>query len=446
MTAFTRHTLANGLTILARERRQAPVVTFFVWYRVGARNELPGITGISHWVEHMLFKGTPRFGKGELDRLVSGVGGQWNGFTWLDFTAYFERMPEEHLDLALDIEADRMVNAIFDPDEVESERTVIISERQGLENHPGFWLGEATLAAAYQAHPYRQGVIGSISDLQAITRDDLYRHYRRYYVPNNAVVVAVGDFAAEDLISKVDQVFGAIPQGEEEIPPVRVIEPKQQGERRVTIRRPGPAHHLNIVYHAPPGRHDDIMPLMVADGVLSGGKGAGGGGGGGMGKSSRFYRRLVDSGLATQASSHVIMSRDPGIFEIDLTLRSEADPRQVEETVLTMIDELAAEGPSAEEFARAVKQMRAQLAYGTDGVLSQAMLLGRLAMIGREDDFDRLDRLIDAVTPDQVRRAAAAYLHEDNRTVGWFVPRHGPAVPDTAAETPAGTGQEGGGD
>ena len=228
-TAETRQTvLPNGLTILTREMHTAPITTFWIWYGVGGRNETPGITGISHWVEHMLFKGTPQLPAGEIFRRINKNGGVLNGFTSLDYTAYYATLPSDRIGIAIDIEADRMVNARFDPDEVASERTVIISEKQGGENHPTVHLREAAMSAAFRIHPYRQGVIGYLSDLQAITRDDLYQHYRTYYVPNNATVVAVGDFDSDELIAKIEAAFGPIPRGAA-IPAVRPVEPQQEG-------------------------------------------------------------------------------------------------------------------------------------------------------------------------------------------------------------------------
>lgn len=413
--------LDNGLTILSQQVADVPVAAIFVWYRVGARNEMPGATGLSHWVEHMLFKGTPKYGKGVLDKLITSRGGQWNAFTSLDYTAYYQVLPSEHIELALDIESDRMVNALFDPAEVESERTVIISERQGAENYPGFWLSEGVLATAFQVHPYRQGVIGSMADLRSITRDQLYDHYRRYYVPDNAVLVAVGDFDTGELHQQVERYFGGIPAGGP-VPPVSRTEPPQMGERRITIRRPGPAPYLDMLFPTPAASAPDTIPLLVLDGVLSGGKGFGRGGGG-MGRSSRFYTSLVRSGLASRASSGLYLTVDPGMFSISASLLPGADPRQVEETIVGELAELAEDGPAKVEVERAKKQMRARLAYGSmDGVMGQAMLLGRLAMLGMEERFHTLDDLFAGVEPGDVQRVAAKYCHPDKATIGWFLP------------------------
>jgi zinc protease len=221
------HRLDNGLLVLTREVRRAPIVSFYVWYRVGSRNEVPGVTGVSHWAEHMVFKGTERFPKGTADKLVAQHGGVRNGFTWLDYTAYYQTLPSEHMRLGIEIEADRMANSRFDPDEVASERGVIISEREGNENHPGFYLTEDLTAAAFKAHPYGQPVVGYKSDLRAITREDLWNHYQTYYAPNNAVAVAVGDFDTQELLRVVQAEFGQIARRPDP-PPLRIEEPEQE--------------------------------------------------------------------------------------------------------------------------------------------------------------------------------------------------------------------------
>ena len=204
------HHLPNGLTVLTREVHTAPIATCWIWYKVGGRNERVGISGISHWCEHMLFKGTPTMPKGAFDATIARNGGTFNGFTWIDYTAYYETLPADRLDLGMAIEADRMVNSMFDPAEVASERTVIISEREGNENSPTFWLDEELRSTAFKVHPYRNGVIGWKSDLRAMTREDLYTHYKTYYAPNNAVLV-YGNVDQLDSARSAEFVRGAIP-------------------------------------------------------------------------------------------------------------------------------------------------------------------------------------------------------------------------------------------
>ena len=213
MPKLNRTQLNNGLQVVLQETHAAPVSSFWIFYRVGSRNELPGKTGLSHWVEHMLFKGTSAYPHGEFDKAISRAGGVFNGMTSQDWTTYFESLPADRIDLALDVESDRMANAVFDAAETESERTVILSEREGSENSVFWLLNEEIQSAAFSQHSYRYPTIGWKSDLHTITRDDLFNHYRRFYTPNNAVAVAVGDFEPDIMLRKIDDRFGQIPSG-----------------------------------------------------------------------------------------------------------------------------------------------------------------------------------------------------------------------------------------
>ena len=234
-----KRTLDNGLKVLVKEMHHAPVATWWVWYRVGSRDEVPGITGASHWVEHMLFKGTPKYPAGVLDKTISRDGGQWNAMTWIDWTTYFETMPAHRIELGIDLEADRMVNSLFDPEEVASERTVIISERSGSENSPAWLLYEELIGASFRVHPYHHSVIGDRADLESMSRDDLYNHYRRYYVPNNATAVLVGDVDAEAMFDLIAEKYGAIPPGEQPPEVGRAEPPGRRGQRAHSSYVPG---------------------------------------------------------------------------------------------------------------------------------------------------------------------------------------------------------------
>jgi len=417
-----RATLPNGLRILALEDRSAPVVSFWVWYRVGARYERPGQTGISHWVEHMLFKGTPRLGRGQLDRLFGRLGAQWNGFTTSDFTAYLETLPQSDWWVAVEVEADRMVNTVFDPEEVERERTVILSERGMYENDPASLLHEEVEALAFKVHPYRQPVIGWRADLQRISRAELLAHYRTYYRPNNATVVAVGAVTPEEVIRAVTTHFGPLEPGPL-APEVHLEEPPQEGERRVVLERPGGATPLVLVaYKIPAVGHSDTIPLLVLDAVLSGGKSLTSAGQGGMGRSSRLYRALVRTRLAASATSHLTPTVDPGLLWISVTAQPDVRPEAIEATLDAEIERLLEELVGEEEVRRATRQLRAQLAYSTDDPTGRAMWLGAAEMLGVGEWFTELPALIERVTPEDVRRVAQAYLRRRTRTVGWYLP------------------------
>ena len=321
------HKLLNGLKVLTKEVHAAPVASSYIWYKVGSRNERPGLTGVSHWVEHMLFKGTPKFSKEALGRFIEGNGGRWNAFTSNDYTAYYETLPADKVSVALALESDRMQNSVFDPEEVEAERTVILSEREGYENTPQFVLREEVQATAYKAHPYQWGIIGWPSDLKTMTRDDLYDYYRQRYVPNNATLVLVGDFDTADLMKQVEDYFGTLAPGESIAGPT-TTEPEQRGERRVTVRKEGTLAYVAIVYHIPAAGHPDFYPLEVISTVLS------------MGKTSRFYRAVVDKQLATSAYFYPDFSKDAGLAWTFAEAQVGVDPTTLEKALLEQIDRI----------------------------------------------------------------------------------------------------------
>ncbi|MDH7487387.1 MAG: pitrilysin family protein [Anaerolineae bacterium] len=415
-------TLGNGLQVVLKEMHHAPVASFWIWYRVGSRNEVPGITGISHWVEHMLFKGTPSFPQGEFDKVVAREGGVFNGMTWLDWTTYFETLPSDRFDLALRIEADRMVNSLFDAQELEKERTVVISEREGAENFPEWLLEEEVQAAAYRLHPYRHQVLGWKQDLQHMTRDDLWQYYRAYYAPNNAIAVATGDFQSDALLARIEELFGAIPPGPE-LPVVRASEPPQRGERRVVVEGEGQTAYLQMVFHAVPATHPDYFPLVVLDTVLGGAKPMSFFGGGTSNRSSRLYKALVDTELAADVDSSMPSTLDPFLFSFSATLRPGRTLEEVEAALWAELERVAQEPITPEELAKAIKQTRAQFAYSSESVSNQGFWLGFSEIVASTEWFDSyLDNLA-AVTAEDVQRVAKEYLAKSRRTVGWYVPQ-----------------------
>jgi zinc protease len=415
------HTLPNGLLVLTREVHSAPIATCWVWYRVGSRHEACGLTGLSHWVEHMLFKGTPSIPRGMIKRLIARHGGSSNGFTSNDYTAYFATVPADRIDPVLWIEADRMVNTCFDPDDVEHERMVITAERERHENAATWWLCEAVLATAFQVHPYRTPVIGAKWDLRAITRDDLEQHYRTYYQPNNAVLVLVGDFATDTIMRKVEYAFAGLPGGPP-LPPVRTVEPAQQEERRVVVCRPGPGQYVQVAYRTPDCRHPDFAPLMMLDAILSGAKPPSFSNGTQTNRSARLCRALVETQLAASASSHYFPTYDSRLFELRAAVQDECMAATVEAALITELARIQQDGVSDMELLMVSKQLRAQLAYAGERVISQAWLLGVWAML---DTYTRGQRLLDelhAVRADDVQRVAQTYLIERHRTIGHFLP------------------------
>lgn len=420
--SHTRHELANGLTVFLKEIHTAPIISTWVWYRVGSRDETAGQTGISHWTEHMQFKGTPQFPASMLDKAISRDGGTWNAFTFIDWTTYFETMPAEKIDLALRLEADRMVNCTYDPQEVESERTVIISEREGNENDPLFKLSEAVQGKAFRLHPYAHEVLGNLEDLHSIQRDDLYQHYRRYYIPNNAVLAAAGDFNSEAMLERIRTLFEAIPASSTP-PRQQIVEPPAEMEQRVDVEGPGETTFVQVAYHAPSGRDADFMCLSVLDSLLAGPASLNMFGGGGISnKTSRLYRALVEKELAVGIHGGLTTSIDPHLYPLTITVHPERTPEQALAAFDQAVVRIQDEDPPPEEVARAIKQARANFAYGTESITNQAFWLGHAEMFADYTWFTEYLQRLAEVTPQMVRACAIRYLKPENRVVGIYRP------------------------
>ncbi|TET32323.1 MAG: insulinase family protein [Planctomycetota bacterium] len=416
-----RNKFDNGLTLLTLEMHHAPIATVWAWFRVGSRNEMPGITGISHWVEHMLFKGGKEFGKGEIFNQVAANGGWNNGFTGPDYTAYFETLPSAKLDLGLRIERDRMVEAIVDPDEVVSERTVIISEREGAENYPRFLLGEAVESAAFTCHPYRWSVIGWKADLEAITREDLYNYYRKHYAPDNAILVVVGDINTKEVVERVHELYGNIAH-KSQVDEVRSREPKQLGERRVLVKGPGKVHHMSMACHLPEYGHQDWPAISVLNGVLSGVIGLSFSSGYYGHKTSRLYGALVEKKLASNAAAFAREGVDPYLENIGVVLLPGVDPAVVESAITDEINKVRDKTVGDEELTKIKNLFRASLNYSFDGPTAAAMPVGMFERMRKFEDIRTFYDSIQEVTADDVKRVAETYLDEDNRTFGLYVP------------------------
>ena len=417
-------TLANGLRVLVQEVRTAPLVSVWCWYRVGSGDEGPGLTGASHWVEHMNFKGTKRISRDDVKGAIERYGGFWNGYTWIDQTTYVQTATSDALDHMLFVEAERMHHCLYEPAACDSERTVIISELQGGENDPDTLLDIELTATAFKAHPYRHPTIGWLADLEAMTREDLHGFYRRYYVPNNATLVVVGDVDAADAARRAAAAFDAIPAGAAP-PRLRVTEPPQLGERRVTIRKEGTTAYLRVGYHAPAVDHEDFAPLLVLDAVLTGAKGLSlwsSFRGTPPQRRSRLYRALVERQLASAVGGMYAPTAHPFLFTVSATAASGAEPDAVEAAALAALDAARDEGVEPAEVERARRQLRARMVFQNDSVTNLAHQLGFFSTVSQLDTWLAMPARLEAVTADDVSRVAAAWLGADNRTVGWFLP------------------------
>ncbi|MBV6451974.1 MAG: putative zinc protease [Anaerolineales bacterium] len=424
--SHTEVTLSNGLKVLLKEIHTAPIVSSWLWYRVGSRDEMQGRTGISHWVEHMQFKGTPQFPANVLDKAISREGGIWNAMTYLDWTTYYETMPAEKIDLGLRLESDRMVNSQFDSQEVASERTVIISEREGNENEPLFMLGEAVQQTAFRVHPYHHEVIGDMADLHTMTRDDLYNHYREFYVPNNAILAIAGDFETGKMLARIKELFEPIPAGKE---PTRVARPElpQNGEVRLAMEGPGSTSYVQVCYRFPAASHPDFFPLAVLDSLLAGPSNLNMFSGGISNKTSRLYRALVDKELAVSVHGGAQVTIDPFLYGITMTIHPKRKPEEALAALDKEIKRVQEEKISKEEIARAIKQARALFAYGSENITNQAFWMGYAEIFARYEWFQTyLDKLA-KVTAKDIQRVANEYFKPQSRVVGTYVPLGGRA-------------------
>ncbi len=421
MQKITQRTLPNGLTILLKEDHNAPIISHWIWYRVGSRDEIAGKTGLSHWVEHMQFKGTPQFPSGVLDKAISREGGFWNAFTFLDWTAYFETMPADKIGLALRLEADRMVNSLFDPVDVESERTVIISERQGNENEPLFKLSEKVQAAAFQVHNYHHEVVGDLPDLQTISRGDLYNHYRSFYTPSNAVITIAGDFETGRMLEWLDDLYHAVPSWPD--PPRQANpEPAQSEARRVEVEGPGETTYVQVAFKAPAASNPDFLPLVVMGSLLSGASNLSIVGEGLSNKTSRLYRALVDTELAVGVNGGPMATIDPYLFSLIVIVHPQSSSDRVVAALDDEIHKLQDAPPMPEELKRAVKQARALFAYNNERITNQAFWLGFSEMIASYGWYENYLSILEAVTPEQVQQVAQTYLRPQNRVLGVYRP------------------------
>lgn len=418
----TRLTLSNGLLVLLKEIHTAPLVSQWLWYRVGSRNEPPDRSGLSHWVEHIQFKGTPRYPPGVLDKAISRSGGVWNAFTTPDWTTYFETLPADKSELALELEADRMMNSRFDPNDIEIERTVIISERQGSENDPDFLLSEQVQAAAFQVHPYQHEVIGAMADLESIQGEDLYQHYRTHYIPNNAVLAIAGDFKTGTMLKRVQRHFEPIPAGPPPPAPT-MVEPPQTEERYVNVEGPGETTYVQVSYHVPEGKHRDFSALSVLDSLLSGPGDVSIFGGGLSNKTCRLYRALVEAELAVSVYGGLLTTIDPYLYSLGMIVCPDKTGEQVVKALDEAISQVQEMPPAAEELGRAVKQARALFAYNNETITNQAARLGLAEMFADQEWLDTYLERLAAVTPEAVQAAARAYLRPENRVVGVYTPK-----------------------
>lgn len=404
--------LPNGLKVILLENHKAPLVTFQVWYRVGSRNEAWGKTGLSHMLEHMMFKGTEKIGPEEFSRIIQENGGNDNAFTSHDYTAYFENLSADRVQVAIDLEADRMQNLVLREEDFRTERMVVMEERRlRTEDNPQAVLIEQTMATAFEIHPYHWPIIGWMEDIARFTLEDLKTHYRTYYKPFNALLVVAGDFKKEELFPRIEKAFGSYPKG---VAPnqEKDKDPTQIGERRILVKKEAQLPSLVMGYHVPNLREEDSYVLEVIATLLSGGK------------SSRLYQSLVrEKRLVLSADAdHSLISRDPNLFTLSADLLPGKEVAEVEKAFDQEIERLQRERVGDQELEKAKNQIEASFIFGQDSIFNQAMLLAHHEIAISWKAIDDYIPSIRKVTPEDIQRVAKKYLIQDNRTVGILIP------------------------
>ena len=406
-------TLDNGLRVLLLEDHRSPIVSFQVWYRVGSRDEHRGATGIAHFLEHLMFKGTPARGPKQFARLVEENGGQDNAFTSQDVTSYFVDIAADKIDLVIELEADRMQNLLLDPKEINAEREVVIEERRTrTEDDPSGFLGEEVGSIAFKAHPYGSPIIGWMEDIKRITPAEIRAFYKTYYVPNNAIVVAVGDFRAPAVLEKIQKTFGRIPRAQTP-PPVLAVEPTQNGERRVIVKKEAELPVVYMAWHVPNHQSNDAPALEVLSTILSGGR------------ASRLYRDLVyQRQLALEAGGdYSYFALDPNLFWFWATPMPGQTPETLEAELAKHMERLKTEPVTDEELARAKNQIESAFVFQEDSVHRRAALLARFELIGGYAQKDSFMTKIRAVTAADLTRVAGAWFAPERRSVGVLLPK-----------------------
>jgi zinc protease len=404
--------LKNGLTVLIKEVHAAPVVTVQMWYKVGSRNEEPGVNGIAHQLEHMMFKGTKsrpiQFG-----RLFSALGSDSNAFTSYDQTAYYGTVERDKLKALLVLEADRMQNALIDTEHLANEKRVVTSELQGYENSPEYRLNRVVMRAVFPNHVYGLPVGGTKADVEKFQVEQVREYYRNFYSPDNAVLIIVGDFSAEKTLNTVKEIFGNLPnrgRREEEVGR-ELLSPYSQLSTPIILREHGAAALLQVVYPLPDINHPDIPALDVMDYILT------------EGRNSYLYQVLIESGLANELTGYVATLRESSWYELLLKAAPNQDLTKIDAVLNNAIANLAKKGVQPEEVDRAKTQLEAAVILNNRDITSQAMQLGNDETTA--GDYRYTDRYLAAVrqvTAADVMDVFKKYLKTEARTVGFFEP------------------------
>lgn len=405
---INEYKLKNGLKILLKSEKAAPIIAWQVWYKVGSRNESNTLTGLAHYLEHMMFKGTKTFDKGEIAQIIQLRGGIFNAFTGDDYTAYFENFSPEHLELAIKIEADRMRNSRLAQEEIETERSVIVSELEGGENNPNNILYKNLKAAAYDVHPYKNPIIGWKKDLYNINHENMKAFYETFYAPNNAVAVLVGNFEEQLALELIEKYFGDYKAAEHKLPAISE-EPKQASFKKVIINKEGYVKLLANAYHIPKFDHEDTAALHIISDVAFGGT------------SSRLFKKLVDTGLVTNISGHAEANVDPGLFRVIAAINPDEDITKVEKIIDAELEAIKS-GITEDELRRAKARVEASSIYERDGAYNEALQIGYFEGISKWETYVDWVDMVNAVSIDDIKKVAKKYFVKTNKTSVELIP------------------------
>jgi predicted Zn-dependent peptidase len=405
-------TLDNGLKVILLEDHSVPVISYYTFFRVGSRNERPGITGISHFLEHMMFNGAEKYGPKEFDRILEANGGYSNAYTSHDMTAYYEDFASDVLELIVDLDTDRMRSLALDPKYLVSEMDVVKEERLlSIDNSVRGQMREELYTLAYKAHPYHWPVLGWMSDLEEIDRDDCVEYFRTYYAPNNAILIVAGDFETKEALDLIQRYYDDIP-AQEPPAPVRTAEPEQLGERRAEVHKKAELPELLIGYHGPPVASDDIYALDVLSEILTGGD------------SSRLHRKLVrELEVAIYVSSSYSWRIDPGLYVFGVKMKRGGDTARGEQAIYEELESIAAAGVTGEELEKAKNILEADFVRSMQTVNGKAGKIGRYEILfGDYREILRVPGKYRAVTADDIKRIAEIYLAPKKRNVVILIP------------------------
>ncbi len=421
------HKLDNGLKVLIIEDNKSPLATFQIWYRVGSKDEPHGKTGISHLLEHMMFKGTKNYGSKEFTNIIQKNGGVDNAFTTKDYTMYYQTLSSSRIHISLDLESDRMNNLLLNPNDVELEKMVVMEERRmRYEDDPHNSLFEEVVAASFKVHSYRWPIIGWMSDIAAISREDIYQHYKRFYCPDNAFIVVSGDVSEQSIIPMIKSKFGQIPSCRSSSAATHqtavsersgkldyiMVEPEQKGQKRLYLKKEAELPYMLIAYHTPSFPHEDSYALEVLSIILSGGK------------SSRLYREIIyEKRLALNIfAEYYGLYKNPFLFLFGATASPHSNIEDLEKAIYEEIDKIKKEPPAIKEVQKAKNQIESSFVFAQDSNFSKGLYTGIFELHGDSRLIDKYLEGMRKVSPKDVHRVANKYLIEDKKTVGILIP------------------------